>query len=240
MGSHSGTHLDAPRHFFPEGATLDEYPMDRLVGPGVIVDVRPQTVGSALIDAALLSERLRLAGAVPGDFILLWTGGAFLSPEAAAVLLDTGTTLVGTDGSSLDPPPPVPSDGPSGRAEVADDCGGLCRAPAPPGKRGASGRAALQSGPIGPRPGDLRFLASGRRWNRRGSGKGDCLALAMRAARDRRGPPHSAGGGSGGGFLRLRTDPDGAVIPRRAVDQDGLETDPGLEREQEVERGAPK
>jgi arylformamidase len=120
MGSHSGTHLDAPRHFFPEGATLDEYPIDRLVGPGVIVDVRPQTAGSVLIDAALLSERLRLAGAMPGDFILLWTGGAFLSPQAAVVLLDTGTTLVGTDGSSLDPAPSVSSSGPSERAGVAD------------------------------------------------------------------------------------------------------------------------
>jgi kynurenine formamidase len=120
VGSHSGTHLDAPRHFFPGGATLDEYPVDRLVGPGVVVDVRSQTAGPALIEAALLSERLRLAGAVPGDFILLWTGGAFLSPQAAGVLLDTGTTLVGTDGSSLDPPPPAPSGGPSERAGVGE------------------------------------------------------------------------------------------------------------------------
>lgn len=135
MGSHSGTHLDAPRHFFPDGATLDEYPMDRLVGPGVIVDVRPQATmtresepaagGSsptnpALVDAALLSERLRLAGAMPGDFILLWTEGACLSPEAALLLLDTGTGLVGTDGPSLDPPPPAPSDGPSERARAAE------------------------------------------------------------------------------------------------------------------------
>jgi arylformamidase len=119
VGSHSGTHLDAPRHFFPGGATLDEYPVDRLVGPGVVVDVRSQTAGPALIEAALLSERLRLAGAVPGDFILLWTEGAFLTSEAAAVLLDTGTGLVGTDGPSLDPPPPVPAHDQSGVARPA-------------------------------------------------------------------------------------------------------------------------
>ena len=40
LGSHSGTHLDAPRHFFPEGPTLDSYPADRLVRPGWVVDVR--------------------------------------------------------------------------------------------------------------------------------------------------------------------------------------------------------
>ena len=141
LGSHSGTHLDAPRHFFPDGATLDEYPLDRLVGRGVIVDVRPRTTttsgsdpaaeatppgaaipvevartDAAVVGAALLSERLRLAGSAPGDFILLWTEGAWLSPEAARLLLDTGTGLVGTDGPSLDPPPPGPSDRPLGAA----------------------------------------------------------------------------------------------------------------------------
>jgi kynurenine formamidase len=43
LGSHSGTHLDAPRHFFLEGATLDSYPADRFLRPGWIVDVRPPT-----------------------------------------------------------------------------------------------------------------------------------------------------------------------------------------------------
>lgn len=140
LGSHSGTHLDAPRHFFPGGATLDEYPMERLVGPGVIVDVRlratatgecgppadgsspaagSSSAGHVLIDAALLSERLRLVGAAPGDFILLWTEGAFLSPEAALLLLETGAGLVGTDGPGLDPPPPVTPDGPSDVARPA-------------------------------------------------------------------------------------------------------------------------
>lgn len=42
LGSHSGTHLDAPRHFFADGATLDSYPADRLVRPGWVVDARPQ------------------------------------------------------------------------------------------------------------------------------------------------------------------------------------------------------
>jgi kynurenine formamidase len=36
---HGGTHLDAPYHFSKEGNTLDNVPLDRLVGPGVVIDV---------------------------------------------------------------------------------------------------------------------------------------------------------------------------------------------------------
>ena len=114
LGSHSGTHLDAPRHFFPEGATLDSFPADRLVRTGWVVDVRPR--GEALaralgdttgppIEAGFLAERLAGVGLEPGDFLLLWTGGALLTADAARLLLETGAGLVGTDAPSLDADP---------------------------------------------------------------------------------------------------------------------------------------
>jgi len=37
--------------------------------------------------------------------VLLWTSGAFLTVEAARVLLNAGVGVVGTDGPSLDAPP---------------------------------------------------------------------------------------------------------------------------------------
>jgi len=104
LGSHTGTHLDAPRHFFPDGATLDRYPVDRLVGPGLVVDCRPPS-GHGRIGATLLAERLRPFAVPSKGFVLLWTAGAFLSIEAAQALLDAGVTLVGTDGPSLDTEP---------------------------------------------------------------------------------------------------------------------------------------
>lgn len=104
LGSHSGTHLDAPRHFFPVGATLDQYPVDRLVGPGVVVDCRPAP-GDRGIDAALLAERLHPDCVPPGGFVLLWAEGVLLSVEAARLLLEAGAGLVGTDGPSLDREP---------------------------------------------------------------------------------------------------------------------------------------
>jgi len=36
---HGGTHIDAPRHFSKEGQTVDEVPLERLVGPGARVNV---------------------------------------------------------------------------------------------------------------------------------------------------------------------------------------------------------
>ena len=42
MAEHGGTHLDAPIHFFKDGETVDEIPLERLIGPGVVVGVRAQ------------------------------------------------------------------------------------------------------------------------------------------------------------------------------------------------------
>lgn len=38
MTTHTGTHVDAPRHFVHDGKKLDEIPLDRWVGPAVVVD----------------------------------------------------------------------------------------------------------------------------------------------------------------------------------------------------------
>lgn len=39
---HGGTHIDAPYHFAESGQTVDQIPVDRLIGPGACVDVSPQ------------------------------------------------------------------------------------------------------------------------------------------------------------------------------------------------------
>jgi kynurenine formamidase len=42
MAEHGGTHIDAPIHFSKGGQTLDQVPIERLVGTGVRVDVTAQ------------------------------------------------------------------------------------------------------------------------------------------------------------------------------------------------------
>ena len=41
--SHCGTHMDAPRHFLPDGPTLEQQSLEQLVGPAQVVDL--STVG---------------------------------------------------------------------------------------------------------------------------------------------------------------------------------------------------
>lgn len=38
IGTHAGTHVDAPAHFLPQGATVDRLPLEKLVGPVRVLD----------------------------------------------------------------------------------------------------------------------------------------------------------------------------------------------------------
>ncbi|MGQ0836485.1 MAG: cyclase family protein, partial [Gammaproteobacteria bacterium] len=40
---HGGTHLDAPIHFYRPGQTAEQLPLEKLLAPGVRIDVRAQT-----------------------------------------------------------------------------------------------------------------------------------------------------------------------------------------------------
>src|SRR3954447_24842448 len=52
LGAHTGTHVDAPRHFFPEGAGADELALEAFVGPCVVADA---TAADRPLDAALIA-----------------------------------------------------------------------------------------------------------------------------------------------------------------------------------------
>ena len=40
MPDHGGTHIDAPRHFGPEGTPINEYPLENCIVPGICIDLR--------------------------------------------------------------------------------------------------------------------------------------------------------------------------------------------------------
>ncbi|MDZ5810994.1 cyclase family protein [Halorubrum sp. AD140] len=56
-GTHAGTHVDAPRHALPDGATIDEIDPGRFAVDARLVDLRPLEPREA-ITADALSERL--------------------------------------------------------------------------------------------------------------------------------------------------------------------------------------
>jgi kynurenine formamidase len=77
MPEHGGTHLDAPIHFAEGGVTADRIPLERLVLPAVVIDVRAQAAKDA--DYRLRPEDVRVFearhGTIPaGSAVLLCTG----------------------------------------------------------------------------------------------------------------------------------------------------------------------
>ncbi|AEH25501.1 cyclase family protein [Pyrococcus yayanosii] len=93
LGEHSGTHVDAPVHFVPRGPTIEEIPLERFIGKGIVIDVR---MGKGRVEPGELPS----AG-LEGVIVLLLTGGRELSPEAAEKLVALGVKAVGTDGISI-------------------------------------------------------------------------------------------------------------------------------------------
>ncbi len=60
LGSHTGTHIDAPRHFIEDGDTVEKLPLEIFIGPARVVDAT--TPDDAPIDAAMV-KRANLNGA---------------------------------------------------------------------------------------------------------------------------------------------------------------------------------
>lgn len=74
---HGGTHIDAPRHFWEAGETVDQIPLRRLIGPGARVDVSARCAGDA--DYQITVEDLQQ-----------WEAAQEASLEDRIVLLYTG------------------------------------------------------------------------------------------------------------------------------------------------------
>lgn len=85
MLEHYGTHLDAPAHFPPGKATVDQIPVKQLFGPAVVLDVRVEGAKDAdfQLPARRIEEWEKQHGRIPaGAIVLLRTGWASRWPDA--------------------------------------------------------------------------------------------------------------------------------------------------------------
>jgi arylformamidase len=111
LGSHTGTHIDAPAHIIPYAPTLDRMPIDRFVGQGSVIDLTEMK--NPEIDTALLKPYEHLFK--NSEFVLLHTGwGRFwgqdryfrdypiLSIESALWVRSFGLKGIGVDAISVD------------------------------------------------------------------------------------------------------------------------------------------
>jgi kynurenine formamidase len=82
INSHVGTHIDAPRHFLPQGGPVDSLPLDRLVmREAVIIDVSHKAPGEGVTAADLDASGVAVApGQVP-VIMTRWTDRAWGTPE---------------------------------------------------------------------------------------------------------------------------------------------------------------
>jgi arylformamidase len=109
MSTHTGTHMDAPSHFAPGMASIDQVPAARLVSSAVLLRVRKGADGTIVV-ADIMDEEIR-----EGDAVVFATGwekheGADymtrnpgLSQDAARYLVERKVNAVGIDGPSIDP-----------------------------------------------------------------------------------------------------------------------------------------
>jgi arylformamidase len=74
MATHQGTHLDVPFHFFDDGKTVDQVPLERFFGPATLLDLAPGAYlpARAPITAAMLAAHE--AKFQPGAKIIYRTG----------------------------------------------------------------------------------------------------------------------------------------------------------------------
>jgi arylformamidase len=74
FGSHQGTHLDVPYHFFDEGKTLDQMPLDRFHGPATLLDFAPggSLAPGAVLDLGMFEEHEESFR--PGAMVVYRTG----------------------------------------------------------------------------------------------------------------------------------------------------------------------
>lgn len=106
LGSHTGTHVDAPSHFLPGGDGIDKVSLCNFIGEAVVLDI--SRTGGGITGASLdaCSALVR-----PGDIVLLYTGAskrqvgtdfAYLEPSAAQWMIDRGLKCVGIDSPSVE------------------------------------------------------------------------------------------------------------------------------------------
>jgi arylformamidase len=108
FGSHTGTHADAARHFFDDGQPVDQIPLDRLIGPALLLRFSDsvRSVGVAELREHDIEDHKRILLRTRNSAFLSQREFAkdytFLAPDGAQYLVDKGVELVGIDYLSIE------------------------------------------------------------------------------------------------------------------------------------------
>lgn len=102
MSAHAGTHIDAPFHFVPDGATIDALPLEIFIGPALVQAVEAERyITKAHVDAMDLQGEVRVLFKTRNSQLLKRStfdpDFVAFSEEAAQALVAQGIKLVGLD-----------------------------------------------------------------------------------------------------------------------------------------------
>jgi arylformamidase len=103
LGTHSGTHIDAPVHYFPEGKSIDLMPPDITIGKARVIEIQD---GQSITTKELALHHVR-----QGERILFKTNNSlrtrytdtftkdyvYVSVDAARYLVECGIKMAGID-----------------------------------------------------------------------------------------------------------------------------------------------
>lgn len=107
VGSHTGTHIDAPLHVFKGGSGIDKIPLNTLCGPALVIEIKNSEsinvdeLASYRIDAGdrILFKTGNSSSLINSDQFN--TGYVYLSNESARFLAERKVSLVGIDYLSI-------------------------------------------------------------------------------------------------------------------------------------------
>ena len=113
LGSHTGTHIDAPRHYIRNGNGIDQIPPSKLVGEAYVADLSSKPIGSG-ITSKDLQDSIGKKVAVD-DIVAVYTGCSdhwddnsilqdytYLTKEAAEYLVSRKVRAFGIDFLSVE------------------------------------------------------------------------------------------------------------------------------------------
>lgn len=107
LGAHTGTHVDAPRHFIENAMTVDQIPLNLLMGRARVVEVTATSIGPAELDEFDFNEDSRVLFKTRNSYLWgeqreFYKEFVHLTKEAAERLVEHGVKVVGIDYLSVE------------------------------------------------------------------------------------------------------------------------------------------
>ena len=107
---HNGTHIDAPSHFLIDGESIEEYSLEKFIGPCKVLEVSEGIITGQTVEDYFPRDCKRV--------LIKSHGRAFIHETAAEVMALYGYDLIGTDSTTVEMPG---SDGAAHRALLRSD-----------------------------------------------------------------------------------------------------------------------